>query len=119
MNTHRIVIAGLGTVGTGAIQLLSAHRAELQQSGIRIVIVGIAARDRGKAMRMLAALPHGLDWEGESAEHAWWENAVTMAEQAEYDSCLELIGGADGIALQIAEAALRRGKDFIRSEERR
>ncbi len=113
MNTHRIVIAGLGTVGTGALQLLSAHQAELQQSGIRIVVVGIAARDRDKAMRMLAALPHGLDWEGESAEHAWWENAVTMAEQAEYDSCLELIGGADGIALQIAEAALRRGKDFI------
>ncbi|HYN40077.1 MAG TPA: homoserine dehydrogenase, partial [Rhodospirillales bacterium] len=46
-------------------------------------------------------------------DYAWYDDAVVMAEQADADVVVELIGGADGAAKQVCEAAIARGRHVV------
>jgi homoserine dehydrogenase len=98
----RIGIAGLGTVGTSVIRLLDRQAEALQRrSGRQIVIAGVSACQREKE--------RGVDL----ARFAWFNDCVALARSPGIDLLVELIGGADGVALAAAEAALGAAKSLV------
>ncbi|MEG9269721.1 homoserine dehydrogenase [Qipengyuania sp. Mu-71] len=98
----RIALAGLGTVGTGVIELLETNRSLIEgRAGRAIEIVAVNARDRAR--------DRGVDL----TPYAWVDDMQAMAQRADVDVVLELVGGSDGPALTLARAALDAGKGFV------
>ena len=98
----RIGIAGLGTVGIGTLEVLSAH-ADMFASRVSrpLIVTAVAARDWVR--------DRGVDLHG----YECFDNAVDMAYGDEVDVVVELIGGSDGIAKDLTEAALANGKHVV------
>jgi len=98
----RIAIAGLGTVGAGTLRLLAAHEAQIAaRCGRPIRTVAVSARDRKR--------DRGLDLAGID----WHDNAVDLATRDDVDAVVELIGGSDGPAKALVEAALANRKHVV------
>jgi len=98
----RIALAGLGTVGTGVIELLAANRSTIERrAGRPLEIVAVNARDRAR--------DRGVDL----SPYAWVDDMQAMAQRGDVDVVLELVGGSDGPALTLARAALDAGKAFV------
>ena len=98
----RIGIAGLGTVGCGVLALLRDNAALLEQrTGRRIEVVAVSARDRSK--------DRGVSLDG----LAWRDNAEELAAHPAADVVVELIGGAEGTARVLSEAAFANGKHLV------
>src|SRR5437763_646495 len=98
----KIAVAGLGTVGTGTLQLL-ARQAEIlaTRAGRRIIVAAVSARDRRR--------DRGVDL----SAARWYEDAVAMAADPEIDVLVELIGGAEGVALTVIDGALKHNKHVL------
>lgn len=97
----KIAIAGLGTVGAGTVRLIQNSRDLLRlRCGQDIEIAAVSARMRKE---------RGLDLSGAT----WFDDAVQMAQLADVDLVMELIGGAEGTARAVVEAALARGVPVI------
>ncbi|HKF71752.1 MAG TPA: homoserine dehydrogenase, partial [Stellaceae bacterium] len=98
----KIALAGLGTVGAGTLRLLTQNADLLTgRGGRRIAVDAVSARDRCKSRGAdLSAL-------------RWFDDAAAMAADPEIDVVVELIGGADGIALDVVRAALAHGKHVV------
>ena len=95
----KIAIAGLGTVGGGVVKALSARGDELAaRADRRLEIVAVSARDakkaRGFALKNFQADPLALA-------------------KSDADVVVELIGGDEGVARQLVEAALDNGKHVV------
>jgi len=98
----RIAVAGLGNVGAGTVKLLHAHANDLaRRCGRPIEIRAVSARDRKR--------DRGVDLAG----LAWHDDPLTLAQLPEIDVVVELIGGAEGVARQLLEAALAGGKHVV------
>lgn len=98
----RVGIAGLGTVGGGTLKILQQHVDLLAaRTGRPIVISAISARDRRK--------DRGIDLSG----LRWVDDPVSLARDPAVDVVVELIGGAEGVARQLVEAALQAGKSVV------
>ena len=96
----KIAIAGLGTVGGGTVELLHAQADLLAaRAGRKLSLAACAALVRPDH------LPLG--------EARFFTDARAMAREADYDVLVELIGGADGVALDIVTAALERGRAVV------
>ncbi|MDA0651954.1 MAG: homoserine dehydrogenase [Proteobacteria bacterium] len=99
----KIAIAGLGTVGSGLVRLLQENGAALElRCGCPIKISAVSARDRSKDRGIV------LD-----ETVTWFDDPVAMARDADADVIVELIGGADGVALALCEAAFAAGRHII------
>ncbi len=98
----RIGIAGLGTVGAGTFRLLQ-DQADLlaRRTGRALAVTAVSAREPGRE--------RGLDLAGVR----WHRDARALAEDPEVDLVCELIGGSDGVALDLVRAALRGGKSVV------
>ena len=97
----KIAVAGLGTVGTGTLQLLERNAALLERrGGRRIALAAVSARDKRR--------DRGI---GLSAVR-WYDDPVAMAADPDIDVVVELIGG-DGIARDVVTTALTRGKHVV------
>ena len=98
----RIAVAGLGTVGAGTVDLLTRQAQLLASRGRRpLRITAVSARDRGRDRGIdVSALP-------------WYDDAVALASTAPADVVVELIGGADGPALAVCEAAIGAGRHVV------
>lgn len=98
----KIAVAGLGTVGAGTVRLLAENGDLLaQRAGRPLIVTAVSARDRNK--------DRGVDL----GNAAWYEDAVAMAADADADVVVELIGGENGIAKAVTEAALDAGRDVV------
>ncbi|TIR81209.1 MAG: homoserine dehydrogenase, partial [Mesorhizobium sp.] len=83
----RVGIAGLGTVGASVARVLNDKAAELtRQCGRDIVVAAVSARDPKR--------DRGVDLGGTK----WFDDAAKMAEKADIDVFVELIGGDEGPA---------------------
>ncbi|QDY68861.1 homoserine dehydrogenase [Qingshengfaniella alkalisoli] len=103
MNTPlRLGIAGLGTVGRGVVTMVQT-RADLlaTRTGRRIEITAVSARSRHK--------DRGIDL----SAYDWEDDPVALAHRDDVDVVVELIGGSDGPAKALAEAAFANGKDIV------
>ncbi len=98
----RIAVAGLGTVGAGTVGLLRDNAELLAvRAGRPLELVAVSARDRGRE--------RGIDL----SSVAWYDDAVVMAGEAPVDVVVELIGGPDGPAKAVCEAAIAAGRDVV------
>jgi homoserine dehydrogenase len=98
----RIALAGLGTVGTGVIRLIEENGAMIaQRAGRPIVVTAVSARERSR--------DRGIDL----TAYTWCDQAEELAEQDNVDCVVELIGGSDGTALDLARKSLAAGKSFV------
>ncbi len=98
----RIGLAGLGTVGAGLVRLIRENGDILaRQAGRPIRIDAVAARDRAK--------DRGLDLSG----IAWRDDPLALAADPAIDVVVEAIGGAEGIARRLVEAAIAAGKHVV------
>ena len=98
----RVGIAGLGTVGASVIRILDRqNEAIAQRGGKPVQVVAISARDKSK--------DRGFDLSG----FTWFDNPVELAGTADVDCVVELVGGADGAALETVRTALSHGKHVV------
>ena len=95
-------IAGLGTVGGGVLKLLRDN-AEIvtARAGRPIAVTAVSARDRSKDRGVAVT---GL---------RWYDDPVALAGDPGVDVVVELIGGSDGPARALAEAAIGAGKPLV------
>ncbi|MBK8210824.1 MAG: homoserine dehydrogenase [Rhodospirillales bacterium] len=97
----KVAVAGLGTVGGGVVKLLQANAEALAlRTGRGIAITAVSDRFRRD---------RGFSVDG----YAWYDDAVAMTQQADADVVVELIGGAEGAARQVCEAAIARGRHVV------
>ncbi|KQR83079.1 homoserine dehydrogenase [Sphingomonas sp. Leaf343] len=98
----RVALAGLGTVGGGVVKLLDANRdLIMRRAGRPIEVVAVSARDRSK--------DRGIDL----SRFRWVDDTSALAQQADVDAVVELIGGSDGPALTLARATLAKGRHIV------
>ena len=98
----RVGLAGLGTVGAGVIKLLDANASLIaRRAGRPIVVTAVSARDRARE--------RGVDL----GRFAWEDDATALAQRADVDVVVGLVGGADGPALTLARGALAAHKPFV------
>ena len=98
----RIALAGLGTVGTGVIRLIEENGAMIaQRAGRPIVVTAVSARDRNR--------DRGIDL----SAYSWCDHAEELATHDDVDCVVELIGGSNGTALDLARKSLAAGKSFV------
>ncbi|MCV3208597.1 homoserine dehydrogenase [Mesorhizobium sp. YC-39] len=98
----RVGIAGLGTVGASVARVLRDKAAELtRQCGRDIVVSAVSARDpkRDRGVDLGAA--------------KWFDDATKMAQTADIDVFVELIGGDEGAARSSVKAALEAGRHVV------
>jgi homoserine dehydrogenase len=98
----RLGVAGLGTVGTGLLRLLAENGDLLSaRAGRPLEVSAVSARARTRA--------RGVDL----AHLRWHDDPRALVLDPEVDAVVELIGGADGIALDLTLRALEAGKPVV------
>ncbi|MBU6425130.1 MAG: homoserine dehydrogenase [Rhodospirillales bacterium] len=98
----RVGIAGLGTVGAGVVKLLAAQKELIAaRAGRPVMVTAVSARDRNR--------DRGVKLDGLN----WHDDAVSLAHDPDVDVVVELIGGSDGKAKALAEAAIAAGKHLV------
>lgn len=105
--TLNIAIAGLGTVGSGVVDIIN-HRAEAikQASGKDIVIYAVSARNPAKKRDI--NLPKSVKWVNDPSEF------LTNPDiKNNIDIIVELIGGDEGVAKDLCFAALASGVNVV------
>ena len=98
----RIGIAGLGTVGVGVIKILEEN-AELitMRAGRPIEVVAVSARSKNK--------DRGVDL----SSYDWVDNTCALADHENLDAVVELVGGSDGVALELVKGALSNKRHVV------
>ncbi|MBO1079059.1 homoserine dehydrogenase [Roseomonas haemaphysalidis] len=95
-------VAGLGTVGAGVLTVLRQNAALIAaRAGRPIAVTAVSARDRSR--------DRGVKLDG----LRWYEDAASMAADPNVDVVVELVGGSDGPAKALVEAALAAGKPVV------
>ena len=98
----RIAIAGLGTVGAGTLQVLEQHSNLLAaRAGCPLNVTAVSAQNKTK--------DRGVSLDA----FTWFDDPVAMAREAEADVIVELIGGEDGPAKAVCEAALAADRHVV------
>jgi homoserine dehydrogenase len=98
----RLGLAGVGTVGSSLLRMIERHGNDLAvRCGAPIAVSGVSARDRQK--------DRGVDL----SHVSWFDDPVELARDPGNDIFVELIGGADGVALESIKAALAAGKHIV------
>lgn len=102
MTPLRIGIAGLGTVGTGTLKILTEQAAMIKERcGRPVVVAGISAKNRKK------------DRSINISKLRWFDNPLAMAVDQGIDVIVEAIGGEGGVAKNVVEKALSSGKSVV------
>lgn len=98
----RLGIAGLGTVGIGVVKMVQTHGTMLAtKAGRPVEITAVSAQTRGK------------DRGADLSAYAWEDDARALADRDDVDCVVEVIGGSEGLALDLVRTALENGKHVI------
>ncbi|AFN56677.1 homoserine dehydrogenase [Zymomonas mobilis] len=98
----RIALAGLGTVGCGVLKLLKDNADLIERrTGRKIEVIAISARNKNR--------DRGIDL----SRYDWVDDVVDLPKRDDIDLVIELIGGSDGPALELARACLKKGIALI------
>ncbi|MBS0562671.1 MAG: homoserine dehydrogenase, partial [Proteobacteria bacterium] len=97
-----VALAGLGTVGAGVLTLLRQN-ADLiaARAGRPIAVSAVCARDRNRDRGVSLA---GL---------RWYDDPVALAAEPSADVVVEMIGGSEGPARALVQAAIAAGKPVV------
>jgi len=100
--TIRLGVIGLGVVGAETLQTLTNHSNVIEErSGQKVEIIEVSARDKSR--------DRGFDVQ----KYLWRDDPIELATSQNIDVVVELVGGEDGVALEVAEAALKAGKHLV------
>lgn len=102
-DVFKVAVAGLGTVGGGVVKLLKEQRDVLLKRCGRLIELAAVSDLHENRLKELD-IPEGV---------AYYKNAVEMAQKADVDIVVELIGGANGIAHDVCLAALNADRNFV------
>jgi homoserine dehydrogenase len=97
----RIGLAGLGNVGAGVVRLLHANRDLLKARGVSLTVVAASARNRDKERSC------------DVSDIEWEDDPRALASRRDVEAVVELIGGAEGAALDVAAETLKHGKHLV------
>jgi homoserine dehydrogenase len=98
----RIGIAGLGTVGCGVVDIFQRNNALLNMRAKRdLEITCVSSQNKERARPV------------DTSAYEWVDNALDMASRDDVDVIVELIGGEEGVAKTLIEAALKNGKHVV------
>ena len=98
----RVGIAGLGTVGGGVLAMLRQNAGLIAaRAGRPVLVGGVSARDRTRDRGM------SVD------DLRWFDDPVALAHDPAIDAVVEVMGGSDGPARALVEAALAAGKPVV------
>ncbi len=98
----RLGLAGLGTVGAGVVTIVQENATLLEaHCGRKVEIVAVNARNRSR--------DRGVDL----SSYRWVDHACDLIGADDIDVVVELIGGEDGIALDLVEGAIRAGQHVV------
>ena len=98
----RVGIIGLGSVGQGVVKILSDNVSLIQKkTNAKVSIIGVSAKNKDKKREV------------QIHKYKWFDNPISLAVNEDADIIIELIGGEDGVALEIVESALKAGKNVI------
>ena len=97
-----IGIVGLGTVGTGLIEIIRKNKNLYKNKySVDFSINGISAKNKKKKRTI------------NIKDYKWFNDPLEMTDQSNIDIIVELIGGSDGLALKLALKSLKQRKFFI------
>jgi homoserine dehydrogenase len=97
-----VALAGLGTVGAGVLRLLRENADIISaRAGRPIAVTAVSARDRSRDRGVSLA---GL---------RWFDDPVSLAGEPGVDVVVEMIGGSEGSARALVEAALRAKRPVV------
>jgi homoserine dehydrogenase len=97
-----VAVAGLGTVGAGVLRLLRDNAEVIAaRAGRPIAVTAVSARDRSRDRGVPVS---GL---------RWYDDPVALAADPKVDVVVEVIGGSEGPARALVEAAIRTGKPVV------
>ncbi|MBU92945.1 MAG: homoserine dehydrogenase [Rhodobiaceae bacterium] len=98
----RVGIIGLGSVGQGVVKILNDNISLIKKkTNAKISIIGVSAKNKNKQREV------------QIDTYQWYDNPISLAVNEDADIIIELIGGEDGVALDVVENAIRAGKDVI------
>ncbi|MBP02150.1 MAG: homoserine dehydrogenase [Rhodospirillaceae bacterium] len=98
----KVAVCGLGTVGAATLKIIQSFSTKLsQRSGKAIIVIAVSAKNRHKERDI------------NLSNYKWFDDPVEMATDAGADVIVELIGGARGVALDVARATFKSGKHLI------
>ena len=98
----RLGLAGLGTVGTGVMQIIQRHGDLIAaRAGRPVVICAVSARSRSR--------DRGVDL----SAYAWEDDPVALAKRGDIDVFIEVMGGHEGPAHDATRAAIAAGHDVV------
>lgn len=101
-NALKVGVAGLGTVGSALFRAIADRTDKLRDiCGRPIEVTAVCARDRSR--------DRGID----ISNAIWFDDPVSMAETADIDVLVELIGGDSDPALAAVKGALGRGVHVV------
>ena len=102
MNKINIAIAGLGTVGSEVAKQLQINNEFLsKKAGRKLNLIAVSAKDKSKN--------RGFD----QSKLNWFEDAADIASLSEVDLIVELIGGSDGVPLELCKNSLIYGNSVV------
>jgi homoserine dehydrogenase len=98
----KIAIAGLGTVGGGTLKILRDHAGLLERRcGRPLVVTAVADLDRDR--------DRGIPLDG----YTWFDDAAALVAGADAEVIVELMGGSEGAARDLCEAAIATGRHVV------
>jgi homoserine dehydrogenase len=97
-----VALAGLGTVGSGVLNLLRQNADIVaSRAGRPVAVTAVSARDRTR--------DRGISLSG----LRWYDDPVALAADPAVDVVVEVIGGSDGPARAVVEAAMAARKPVV------
>ena len=102
MEIVNIGIAGLGTVGSEVAKQLQLNSEFLnKKAGKKLNLVAVSANNKNKVRNF------------DISNLEWFPDAEKMANSKEISLVIELIGGSDGVALDLCKNSLINGKSVV------
>jgi homoserine dehydrogenase len=97
-----VAVAGLGTVGAGVVRVLRENADIISaRAGRPIAVTAVSARDRGRDRGFSLAGLH------------WYDDPVALAGDPAVDVVVEVMGGSEGPARALVQAALAARKPVV------
>ncbi len=98
----KIAVLGLGTVGSGVINLIKKQKKSIKlQTGVDLHVKTICAKSKRKKR------PFNL------SKFHWTDDPLSLTKDKDIDVIVELVGGEKGVSRKVIEEGIKQGKHIV------